>query len=201
MQLAMRIACLGYVVFLSLLLLTSNPEYLISGSGELPWLLQTLMPWAHVLSFLVLAVFMLLAHWPMPRWCVVTILAAYGGATEILQGFVPARTPEWIDWFQDLGGLAAGSGFCWLAAMLLDKIPLVRRLRVPAGAATALLLLLCAATANAEPAKDNPAAAGGLLIPLRMFLEPLPCRGDDGVDFDVAGRPAELAANLVGVGE
>lgn len=40
-----------------------------------------------------------------------------------------------------------------------------------------------------------------LHVPVRMLLKPVPCRCHDGVDLDVPGRPAELAAYLVGVGE
>ena len=138
MQRIMRIACLGYFVFLTLLLLTADPARLIVASGELPWILRALMPWAHLLSFSVLAVAMLLARWPVPRWSVVLILAMYGGATEIIQGFVPPRTPKWIDWFQDLGGLAGGAAICWIVALLtvrishhigqvVNSVPLLRR--------------------------------------------------------------------------
>jgi VanZ family protein len=118
----MRLACLAYVVFLSLLLLSPNPARVIGVSGELPWLLRTLMPYAHLLSFSVLAVLMLLARWPLPRWSIVLLLAAYGGATEIIQGFVPPRTPEWADWFQDVGGVAAGTAVCSLVALLLIRV-------------------------------------------------------------------------------
>ena len=139
MQRAMRIACLGYVVFLSLLLLTADPKLVIGVRGELPWILETLMPWAHLLSFSVLAVLMLLARWPMPRWSVVLILAVYGGATEIIQGFVPPRTPEWMDWFQDVSGVAVGAALCWIVVLLMSNVSLVRRLRVFASMIVALL--------------------------------------------------------------
>ena len=95
MQRTMRIVCLAYVAFLTLLLLSPDPARVISSTGKLPPILHTLMPWAHLLSFSVLAAAMLLARWPMPRWVTVLILAMYGGATEIIQGFVPPRTPRW----------------------------------------------------------------------------------------------------------
>ncbi len=122
MQRVMRIACLAYIVFLSLLLLSPNPARVIGVSGELPWALRTLMPCAHLLSFSVLAVVMFLARWPLPRWSVVLLLAAYGGATEIIQGFVPPRTPRWTDWFQDVGGVAVGMTVCAAAVLLLIGI-------------------------------------------------------------------------------
>jgi hypothetical protein len=114
----MRIACVAYIVFLSLLLLSPNPATVIGCSDGLPWVLQTLMPYAHLLSFSVFAILMLLARWPMPRWSIALLLAAYGGATEIIQGFIPPRTPEWADWFQDVGGVAMGIVLCSLLAMV-----------------------------------------------------------------------------------
>jgi hypothetical protein len=117
----MRITCLAYVAFLTLLLLSPNPARVISSTGRLPPILLTLMPWAHLLSFSVLAAAMLLARWPMPRWVTVLILAMYGGATEIIQGFIPPRTPEWEDWFQDVGGVVVGVTVCSIIAMLLIR--------------------------------------------------------------------------------
>ena len=61
-------------------------------------------------------------RWPMPRWVTVLILAMYGGATEIIQGFVPPRTPRWGDWFQDVGGVTVGVTVCSIAAFLLVRI-------------------------------------------------------------------------------
>jgi VanZ family protein len=122
MQRIFRIACLAYVVFLSVLLFSPNPSRVISMSGELPGILQALMPWAHLLSFSVFAVLMLLARWPLPRWSIISLLAIYGGATEIIQSFIPPRTPEWIDWVQDLGGVAVGVAICSFAALVVFRV-------------------------------------------------------------------------------
>jgi VanZ family protein len=130
MQRLLRFTCLGYVLFLTLLLLSSNPSGLIGCRGGLPRFLQQLMPSAHLLSFLVLAVLALLPRWPVPRWCIVLMLAAYGGMTEIVQGFNPPRTPEWQDWFQDLGGLAVGAALCWGVTLLISRTSLVRRIKL-----------------------------------------------------------------------
>lgn len=113
MQWLMRCVCIGYVVFLTLLLLTSDPSRLIGIHGKLPWLLQMAFPAVHAITFLVLAVLALAARWPIPRWGVIVILASYGGMTEIIQAFVPHRSPEWLDWFQDLAGIAVGAALCW----------------------------------------------------------------------------------------
>jgi hypothetical protein len=118
MQWLMRIVCICYFIFLTLLLLTSDPARLIGMQGGLPWILQAMLPLAHTISFLVLAMLALMTRWPVPRWSIVLILAAYAGMTEIIQGYVPHRTPELMDWFQDLVGIAVGAACCWAAAML-----------------------------------------------------------------------------------
>jgi hypothetical protein len=118
MQWFLRVICVGYVAFLTLLLLSSDPSRLIGVHGDLPWLLRAMLPAAHLISFLVLATLALAPRWPVPRWVIVLILAIYGGMTEITQGFLPPRTPEWTDWIQDLGGIAVGTAFCWGLAVL-----------------------------------------------------------------------------------
>jgi hypothetical protein len=121
MQGVMRAICIAYLVFLSLLLLSEDPTRVIGLHGRLPAVLLALMPYAHVLSFSVLALLALGVRWPVARWGIIVMLAAYGGMTEILQGFVPHRTPDWMDWFQDLGGLAIGAALCWTAVIALGK--------------------------------------------------------------------------------
>ena len=101
MQWLMRIVCIGYVVFLTMLLLTSDPARLIGFREELPWVLRTMLPVAHAVSFFVLAVVALMTRWPAPRWAIVLILAIYGGTTEAAQGLTLTRTPRWTDWCQD----------------------------------------------------------------------------------------------------
>ena len=113
MQWLLRIVCLGYMAFMTLLLLAANPASWIGVQGDLPWLLQKLLPVAHLLSFLVLTMLALWVRWPAPRWGIVLILVIYGGVMECIQGFVPSRTPEWADWLQDIGGVAIGVAICW----------------------------------------------------------------------------------------
>jgi VanZ family protein len=121
MQGVMRAVSIAYVAFLTALLWVPCPERLIGfGRGLPPWL-RGLMPWAHLLSFLVLAVVVLTPRWPVPRWLLVIVLACYGGTTEIVQSLVPRRTPEVADWFQDLAGIAVGTGLCWVAAVLIAR--------------------------------------------------------------------------------
>jgi len=127
MQWLMRIVCLGYAVFLTLLLLNNYPERLIGMREGLPWVLRAMHPAAHVISFCVLAVLALTTRWPVPRWGIVLILAIYGGMTEIAQGFTLMRTPRWTDWFQDVIGIAAGAACCWAIAMLAGMYTGARR--------------------------------------------------------------------------
>jgi hypothetical protein len=119
MQWLLRVVCIGYVVFLTLLLLSTDPSRLLGIHGDLPRAFRAVLPVAHAVCFWLLAVLALVPRWPLPRWGIVVILAVYGGMTEVVQRFVPHRTPEWVDWFQDLGGIAAGAAFCWAVAALV----------------------------------------------------------------------------------
>jgi VanZ family protein len=127
MQWLMRIVCVGYFIFLTLLLLTTDPAKLIGMRRGLPWILQTMMPLAHTISFLTLAVLALMTRWPVPRWGIVLILAIYGGMTEAIQSRVPHRTPEWTDWCQDLAGIALGTACCWGVAILAGALSRARQ--------------------------------------------------------------------------
>ena len=129
MQGVIKATAIAYLVFMTLLLFTADPTRVIGLHG---WLLRLLMPWAHLLSFLTLAVLALSVRWPVPRWGVVLILVLYAGTTEIAQGFVPKRAGEWKDWFMDLAGIAIGTAICWTAALLAGAIVKARRRRCPA---------------------------------------------------------------------
>ena len=135
MQSIMRAVCIAYWVFLTMLLLSPKPNLVIGVRGELPWILQVLMPYAHVLSFAVLAILALSVRWPVPRWGIVLMAGVYGGMTEILQGFTH-RHPRLTDWFQDLVGIAIGTVLCWTAARMAGRLTRSRQRRV-AGSSTA----------------------------------------------------------------
>jgi hypothetical protein len=85
-----------------------------------------LMPEAHFLSFSLLAVLSLVARWPWPRWATVVVLVVYAGASEMAQRYVPPRTPDILDWLQDLAGIAAGALVCWAAASLTAALLMAR---------------------------------------------------------------------------
>jgi hypothetical protein len=120
MQKLIRLVFLCYFVFLTMLLLSPNPNAVIGVHGDLPHFLQIFRPWAHLLSFSVLAGLAWMANWPAPRWCTALLMAAYGGATEILQGFVPPRHPAVDDWLQDLAGIVIGTISCWIAVWIVQ---------------------------------------------------------------------------------
>lgn len=119
---AIKAACAAYFAFLTLLLLSHDPSRYVPAEGRLLSLLTGLMPWAHLISFAVLALLATSVRWRAPWWAVLAILAAYGGATELAQGLVPGRTPDWLDWLQDLLGLAVGAAACFAAAACWRRV-------------------------------------------------------------------------------
>ncbi len=100
-----RIAFFAYLAFLTVLLLTRDPSKFI---GIQTTLLDLLRPLAHLLSFLVLGVLAMAANWSRAFWAVLLGLMSYAAGTELLQGLVSQRTPEWADWFQDVAGIVIG---------------------------------------------------------------------------------------------
>lgn len=123
----MRLVCLGYLIYLTALLMVADPSKLIGVHENMPEFLRVLEPAAHLLSFFVLAVLGLMTRWPAPRWGIALILVLYAGLTEIAQGFVPRRTPEWKDWFQDVAGIAIGAIVCWGVAVAASACTKFRR--------------------------------------------------------------------------
>jgi VanZ family protein len=121
----MRIALSAYSVYLSVLLLSQDPNRWINTSTGVLSLLKTLSPVAHLISFIILSLLTFAACLPLPRWGILILLACYGAATEFIQAAVPHRTSEWGDWIQDLAGIAIGFA-CFLFILFL-----VRLLRKP----------------------------------------------------------------------
>ena len=136
MQSLMRAVCIAYLVFLTLLLLSEDPTRVIGLHGRMPWILQVLMPYAHVLSFAVLAVLALGVRWPVPRWGIVLMMAVYGGLTEILQGFTAHRHPRLADWLQRPGGHRHRHGAvlgCRVDGRQIHQVAAESRRRFPSG--------------------------------------------------------------------
>jgi VanZ family protein len=104
----MRTAFTVYTVYLSILLLSQNPERWIGATSGVTEFLRMLAPLAHVISFSILSFLTFASALPLPRWGLLCLLALYGGVTELIQYSVPHRTPDWVDWFQDLSGIIIG---------------------------------------------------------------------------------------------
>jgi len=121
MQSIMRLVCLIYLVLLTALLLTSDPLRW-TGMAREPWLVRTLLPAAHLLSFGGLAFFALAASWPAPRWAGLVFLVIYAALTEITQRLLPWRQAQWNDWFQDIAGIALGAVVCWGTTQALGAL-------------------------------------------------------------------------------
>ena len=117
----MRVVFVAYLILLTVLLLIEPPEFLSQTGRGFLGLSRMLLPTAHFLSFLVLGLLATWVRWPIRRWAVFTLLGVYGGATELLQAFVPGRTPDWWDWGQDLLGIAVAAALGWSAAWLLGR--------------------------------------------------------------------------------
>jgi len=119
----MRLIFSAYSLYLTVLLLSPNPQNWIGVRDNIPDLIKMLLPFAHLVCFSVLSVLAFAACWPLPKWGILLSLAVYGAATEIIQAIMPYRRPEWSDLLQDLGG--ATIGFIFFLLLLL----LVRTLR------------------------------------------------------------------------
>jgi VanZ family protein len=115
----MRIVFVVYWIYLSILLFSQDPTRWVGTPGSVPEFLKMLMPYAHIISFTVLSFLTFAAYLPLPWWGILLTLAIYGGATEIIQGRVPHRTPDWADWFQDLSGVAIGFACFWFLVFLM----------------------------------------------------------------------------------
>jgi VanZ family protein len=112
----------GYVLFLTALLLTPNPNRVVGYGDDLPNWLAALLPIAHLLSFFLLTVLFLAARWPVPWWLWIAVLIGYGAATEGAQGLIPSRTPDWEDWFQDMAGVLLGVIVCGAGCLLIALV-------------------------------------------------------------------------------
>jgi hypothetical protein len=103
---ALRVAFVAYLSFVTLLLLTPDPLGLL---GLRPYA-ETLGgdSGRHFLLFAGLGLLGSLGRWPISTAKLACLLAAYGIGTEVLQAFIPPRTPEAADAVEDLLGIAVG---------------------------------------------------------------------------------------------
>jgi len=104
-MLIIRVVCLVYCVFLTVLLLVPNPP------------IPPHLPVRRGGHFAALAVLALLVHssrTPIRGRLMAGLLMAYAIATELLQSLVPNRTVELADLIENLLGLAVGTAIWWL---------------------------------------------------------------------------------------
>lgn len=121
-DLLLKVACLGYLLALSLMLLCEDPlRPLHVRAGLLAWL-RPLAPVAHLLGFLALTVLAMAARWATSRWLTVVLLLAYAGGTELLQGCVAGRSPEGVDLLQNSAGIALGLAIWRLVTNLATRL-------------------------------------------------------------------------------
>ena len=113
---ALRVAFVAYWGFVTFLLLTPDPlellglhQYAENLGGDFG---------RHFLLFAGLGLLGSLGRWPISTAALACLLAAYGLGTEVLQAFVPPRTPQLADAVEDVLGIAAGLAFGAAAARL-----------------------------------------------------------------------------------
>jgi hypothetical protein len=131
-----RLVCLGYWIFLTVLLLTPNPVAVV-GLEKAP-----IFPWGkfgiHLMFFAVLSVLVHATGWPKrPWWPLIVLLVVYALTTETMQLFVPHRSARGMDAIENLLGLAVGAGVYWVAqqwALRFDKRKQAVQLATPADA-------------------------------------------------------------------
>ncbi|MBN2578218.1 MAG: hypothetical protein JXB10_04435 [Pirellulales bacterium] len=75
---------------------------------------EMLLPIVHLLGFFGLTLLATASQWSLPWWGLGVALGIYALATELLQGLTVTRRPEWMDFFQDCGGIVLGLGVSWL---------------------------------------------------------------------------------------
>jgi hypothetical protein len=121
MRIATLLVCLGYWVLLTVLLLVPNPAAVV-GLDAVP-----IFPWGkfgvHLLAFTGLSVLVHVSRWPRRLgWPLLLLLFAYGIATEMLQALVPPRTSRVMDGIEDILGVLAGVGICWLVRQVVRSL-------------------------------------------------------------------------------
>jgi hypothetical protein len=126
MQIIARLACYGYWLALTVLLLVPNPAALV-GLHAVP-----VLPWGkfgiHLGFFTVLGFLANATWWPKrPRWPLIVLLVVYGVATESLQLFVPHRTARVMDGIENILGIAVGSVMYCLLLRLVHPFLKVAR--------------------------------------------------------------------------
>ncbi len=108
---AIRVLAVAYWPFLTLMLLVPDP-YALLGIDDFPGLSGEFG--THLVLFAVLG-FLVTAAWGVRKVSIfmLGLLVAYSAATELLQHFIPLRTPDPKDFAEDVAGLVLGAAACW----------------------------------------------------------------------------------------
>jgi hypothetical protein len=112
-----RLICAVYWLSLTTLLLVPDLKKLFGG--RIPGVGSGVG--VHFAAFTLLALFTLAARPPLRHLTLAVLLISYAAATELLQSFVPPRTPELKDFVENLLGLAVGTAVWWGARRYLSR--------------------------------------------------------------------------------
>jgi VanZ family protein len=112
-QVVSKSVSLTYLLFLTVLLVVRNPLEWFGHQDLIVSAFQLIGFIVHFVTFAILAIVMLAARWPLKNTVLIGLLAVYAASTELIQGPIPNRSPEWVDFLQDLAGLAAGAALWW----------------------------------------------------------------------------------------
>jgi len=104
---ALRIVCIAFWAFLTLLLLVPDPLALAPHT-------RTPSYGVHFTVFTVLAFLVVMSRFPLRRIVLAGCLIAYAIATESLQMLIPGRYVEGKDFAENLIGLAVGAAIGWV---------------------------------------------------------------------------------------
>ncbi len=113
----LRLLAVGYWLLVSLLLLVPNPAAILFDLR--PAQAAAAMRGVHCTAFLLLALLVQAARFPVRRSVQWALLVGYALLVESLQWYVPRRTVELADYAENLLGLALGAAVfavacrCW----------------------------------------------------------------------------------------
>jgi VanZ family protein len=115
-----KLLLLAYWALLTVVLTAPHPEKAV-GLEDIPW-----FPFGdtgiHFCAFCALAFLACLPRWPAPigrYWAL--LLLGYAATTETLQAFIPCRSCELKDYFDNFLGIAAGLGIYWFVVRVSQR--------------------------------------------------------------------------------
>jgi VanZ family protein len=112
MRIIFWLAFFAYLALLTALLLSPDPASMM-GLKRIPWFPGDDI-FMHICALLMLSALLHAIRWPKPlNRTLVVLLLVYGVTTESLQFYVPGRTVQLKDYFDNCLGVALGSGIYW----------------------------------------------------------------------------------------